>query len=495
MAVEELGPTFIKLGQLLSNRNDVLPEGLLLELEKLQDDCPPIPPKSVRKIVERELGAPVEQLFSKFDWNPVASASIAQVNRARLPNGTLVAIKVQRPGIEPMVNADLAILGQLAALVERYIPSTRLLALSEIVEEFQAKLRIEMNFRRELLYMQKFRNLFASSRVTKVPVGYRNLTTRRVLVMEFIQGERVSDVIQNGEGYNKKLVAMRGARLMLEQVFVHGFFHADPHPGNLMILPGNVVCFLDYGMMGRIRPGEKENLRAMFLGMTNRDAAATAKALIALTRQIGKIDMAELEIRIFDVLDEYLELSLEDFDLSALFQDLLKMLRSFKIIVPANLILMMKALVSIQGIGMQLSPGFNLIQFFEPFARRLVIQEFKPRQIAAETYQAATAYRKLIQEFPEDASEIMKLARDGKLGVRLNVQGLERLRQTLERVSFRFVHSAVLAALIVGSSIMLGTSVPPLWRGVSLFGVIGIAMAAIMGLASFAALLYRLFRR
>jgi ubiquinone biosynthesis protein len=495
MAVEELGPTFIKLGQLLSNRNDVLPEGLLLELEKLQDDCPPIPPKSVRKIVERELGAPVEQLFSKFDWNPVASASIAQVNRARLPNGTLVAIKVQRPGIEPMVNADLAILGQLAALVERYIPSTRLLALSEIVEEFQAKLRIEMNFRRELLYMQKFRNLFASSRDTKVPVGYRNMTTRRVLVMEFIQGERVSDVIQNGEGYNKKLVAMRGARLMLEQVFVHGFFHADPHPGNLMILPGNVVCFLDYGMMGRIRPGEKENLRAMFLGMTNRDAAATAKALIALTRQIGKIDMAELEIRIFDVLDEYLELSLEDFDLSALFQDLLKMLRSFKIIVPANLILMMKALVSIQGIGMQLSPGFNLIQFFEPFARRLVVQEFKPRQIAAETYQAATAYRKLIQEFPEDASEIMKLVRDGRLGVRLNVQGLERLRQTLERVSFRFVHSAVLAALIVGSSIMLGTSVPPLWRGVSLFGVIGIAMAAIMGLASFAALLYRLFRR
>jgi len=495
MAVEELGPTFIKLGQLLSNRNDVLPEGLLLELEKLQDDCPPIPPKSVRKIVERELGAPVEQLFSKFDWNPVASASIAQVNRARLPNGTLVAIKVQRPGIEPMVNADLAILGQLAALVERYIPSTRLLALSEIVEEFQAKLRIEMNFRRELLYMQKFRNLFASSRDTKVPVGYRNMTTRRVLVMEFIQGERVSDVIQNGEGYNKKLVAMRGARLMLEQVFVHGFFHADPHPGNLMILPGNVVCFLDYGMMGRIRPGEKENLRAMFLGMTNRDAAATAKALIALTRQIGKIDMAELEIRIFDVLDEYLELSLEDFDLSALFQDLLKMLRSFKIIVPANLILMMKALVSIQGIGMQLSPGFNLIQFFEPFARRLVVQEFKPRQIAAETYQAATAYRKLIQEFPEDASEIMKLVRDGRLGVRLNVQGLERLRQTLERVSFRFVHSAVLAALIVGSSIMLGTSVPPLWRGVSLFGVIGIAMAAIMGLASFAALLHRLFRR
>ena len=495
MAVEELGPTFIKLGQLLSNRNDVLPEGLLLELEKLQDDCPPIPPKSVRKIVERELGAPVEQLFSKFDWNPVASASIAQVNRARLPNGTLVAIKVQRPGIEPMVNADLAILGQLAALVERYIPSTRLLALSEIVEEFQAKLRIEMNFRRELLYMQKFRNLFASSRDTKVPVGYRNMTTRRVLVMEFIQGERVSDVIQNGEGYNKKLVAVRGARLMLEQVFVHGFFHADPHPGNLMILPGNVVCFLDYGMMGRIRPGEKENLRAMFLGMTNRDAAATAKALIALTRQIGKIDMAELEIRIFDVLDEYLELSLEDFDLSALFQDLLKMLRSFKIIVPANLILMMKALVSIQGIGMQLSPGFNLIQFFEPFARRLVVQEFKPRQIAAETYQAATAYRKLIQEFPEDASEIMKLVRDGRLGVRLNVQGLERLRQTLERVSFRFVHSAVLAALIVGSSIMLGTSVPPLWRGVSLFGVIGIAMAAIMGLASFAALLYRLFRR
>jgi ubiquinone biosynthesis protein len=262
-----------------------------------------------------------------------------------------------------------------------------------------------------------------------------------------------------------------------------------------MILPGNVVCFLDYGMMGRIRPGEKENLRAMFLGMTNRDAAATAAALIDLTRQIGKIDMVELEIRIFDLLDEYLELSLEDFDLSALFQDLLKMLRSFKIIVPANLILMMKALVSIQGIGVQLSPGFNLMQFFQPFARRLVAQELKPKRVAAEVYRAATDYRRLLREFPDDANQILKALRDGRLGVRLNVNGLEKLRQTLERVSFRFVHSAVIASLIVGSSIMLATNVPPTWRGVSLFGIIGISLAALMGLASFTALLIRVFRR
>jgi len=468
---------------------------LLREFERLQDNVPSISTKSVRKVIERELGRPVEVIFSKFDWTPVASASIAQVHRARLQNGALVAVKVQRPGIEPMVSADLRNLRQLASLVERYIPSTRLLALTDVVDEFEAKLRIEMNFERELLYMQKFKSMFSHTKITKVPQGYRELTTRRVLVMEFLRGERVANIIQNGEEYNKKLIAMRGATLVLEQVFINGFFHADPHPGNVMILPGNVVSFLDFGMMGRIRPTEMESLRAMFLGMTNRDAADTAHALIELTQQIGPVDMGELEIRIFDLLDEYLELSLEDFDLSALFQDLLKMLRSFKIIVPANLILMMKALVSIQGIGMQLSPGFNLMQFFKPFARRLVLQEFKPQHLATEAYRAAADYRKLIEEFPSDLSEIMKEVSSGRLGVRLKIQGLERLRVTLEEVSFRIVQSAVLAALIVGSSIMLGMAVPPTWRGVSLFGVIGISLAAFMGLSSLVSMIVRLFRR
>ncbi|MFP4376340.1 MAG: ABC1 kinase family protein [Spirochaetales bacterium] len=495
MAMEELGPVFVKLGQLLSNRNDVLPEGLLREFERLQDNVPPVSAKSVRRVIEQEIGRPVEEVFSKFDWTPVASASIAQVHRARLQNGALVAVKVQRPGIEPMVQADLRNLRQLASLVERYIPSTRLLALTDVVDEFEAKIRIEMNFERELLYMQKFKSMFSHTKVTQVPAGYREFTTRRVLVMEFLRGERVTDIIADGEGYNKKLIAMRGATLVLEQVFIHGFFHADPHPGNVMILPGNVVSFLDFGMMGRIRPNEMESLRTMFLGMTNRDAAETARALIDLTEQIGPVDLGELEIRIFDLLDEYLELSLEDFDLSALFQDLLKMLRSFKIIVPANLILMMKALVSIQGIGVQLSPGFNLMQFFQPFARRLILQEFRPRRLAAEAYRAASDYRKLAAEFPSDLGRIMKELGEGRLGVHLKVQGLERLRITLEQVSFRIVHSAVLAALIIGSSLMLGMAVPPTWRGVSLFGVIGISLAAFMGLSSLISMLVRIFRR
>ncbi|TVQ22327.1 MAG: AarF/ABC1/UbiB kinase family protein [Spirochaetaceae bacterium] len=495
MAIEELGPTYVKLGQLLSNRNDLLPVQLVRELELLQDGVPPITAQAVRRVVERELGKRVEDVFLEFEWEPVASASIAQVHRARLHNGQLVAVKVQRPNIEQVVEADLVMLTQLASLVEKYLPSTRFLALNDIVAEFKTRIRIEMDFTRELLYMEKFQNLFGDTKYTKVPRGYRELTTRHVLTMQYIDGIPVTDVIDDGSGYNKKLLALRGARFVLEQVFVHGFFHADPHPGNVMILPGNVVCFVDYGMMGRIRPTEMEQLRAMFLGMTNRDARSTAKALLRLTKQLGHVSVNDLEAQVFDVLDEYLDLALEDIDLAGLFSDLLSMLHSFQLVLPANLILMMKALISIQGIGVRLHPGFNLMQLFRPFARRLVLAEYEPKRLATEAYRTATDFRKFALDLPADLDQIVELVKHGNIGVKLRIQGLERLRSTLERVSFRLVQSAVIAALIVGSSIMLGTSVPPLWNGMSLFGLIALALAAVIGMVSVVTIVIRALRQ
>lgn len=496
MAIEELGVTFIKLGQLLSNRNDILPPGVVDELAALQDRVPPVRPERVRLIVERELGSTVEEKFAEFNWVPIASASIAQVNHARLSDGREVAVKIQRPGIERLVDIDLEILHGLAGLVERYVPNSRLYQPREVVREFRAQLKIELNFNRELLHMQKFHTLFAGKRTIKVPVVLRELSTRRVLTMEYINGTKVSHITSLPDrGFNGRVIALRGATLMLEQIFLHGFFHADPHPGNILVLPGNVVCFLDFGMMGRIRPKEQNNLRAMFLGMSNRDAEQTAKAILALTQRTGPVDLDELEVRVYDLLDEYLDLSLEDFDLPGLFVDLTALIRAFGLIIPPSLMLMMKTLVAVQAIGVELDPRFNLIRLFEPFARRLVVQELHPRKLAQDSYRTALGYKSLLEELPVDASTLIKMAKEGELTVNLRLRGLDRFRRTLDSIGYRLIHGAVLAALILGSSFLIPTDLPPQYHGVSVIGLIGFSIAAVMGLSVIVGLVWRFFRR
>lgn len=496
MAIEELGVTFIKLGQLLSNRNDILPPALLEELTSLQDQVSPIPPERVSQIVERQLGRPVSEAFEQFDLRPIASASIAQVHYARLPNRREVAVKVQRPGIERVVDVDLEILYGLAGLIERYVPSSRLYQPREIVNQFRAQLKIELNFNRELLFMQKFGALFKRRRTIKVPQPIREFTTRRVLTMEYIEGTKVSKITEGERtGFNRRTIALRGGTLMLEQVFMHGFFHADPHPGNIVVLPGNVICFLDFGMMGRIRPKEQDDLRELFLGMTDRDAENTAKAILSITKPTRRVDMRELETRVYDLLDDYLDRSLEDFDLPGLFADLTALIRSFGLIIPPNLMLMIKALIAVQGIGAELDPSFNLIRLFEPFARRLIAEEFDPVRVGHTAFRTALNYKTLAEELPVDAQTLIRMAKEGELSVRLQVRGLDSFRDTIDRIGYRLVHGAVLAALIIGSSFVMSTSLPPQWHGVSVIGLIGFALAMVMGLGVIAALIFRHFKR
>ncbi len=496
MAIEELGVTFIKLGQLLSNRTDMLPPAMLDELAQLQDRVPPIKAERVRRIVESELGKPLDQVFARFEETPIASASIAQVNYARLPDGKEVAVKVQRPGIQEVVDVDLEILFGLAGLIERYLPGSRLYQPREIVKQFRAQLKTEINFNRELLHMQKFAALFRRSRTIRVPLVVRDLTTRRVLTMEYIDGTKVSRITErDGSGFNKRVIAHRGATLILEQIFMHGFFHADPHPGNILVLPGNIICFLDFGMMGRIRPREQESLRQMFLGMTSRDAEQTAKAILSITRRTTPVNMDEFEMRVYDLLDEYLDLSLEDFDLPGLFVDLTALIRSFGLIISPNLMLMIKALIAVQAIGVDLDPTFNLIRLFEPFARRLIAQEFRPGKLGHETFQTAMNYKELLEELPIDARTLIDMAKKGKFSVELRVRGLDRFRRTLDRIGYRLVHGAVLAALIIGSSFVMSSNLLPQWHGVSVIGLVGFSIAMVMGLGVIAGLVFRFFRR
>jgi len=261
MAIEELGPSFVKLGQLMSTRPDMVYPELRLELEKLQDAVPPFPAEEARRIVETELGGSLDAIFGEFDENPVASASMAQVHRALLPDGLVVAVKIQRPGVKRTLEVDLEIMLDLAKLMEKHLGEMDVINPVGMVEEFGRTIRKEMDFNVEAAHIERFARNFQSDRTIRVPRVFRQLVTDKILTMEFVEGTKVSELATLAEkGLDPQLIADRGADLILKQVFDHGFFHADPHPGNILVLEDNVICFLDYGMMGRLTGRHRECL-------------------------------------------------------------------------------------------------------------------------------------------------------------------------------------------------------------------------------------------
>ena len=451
----------------------------------------------MRKVLRKELKKPLDTLFLDFQTAPVASASIAQVHRAVLPTGQEVAVKIQRPGIERQIDIDLEILAALAKRIEKYIPDTRYLDPSGLVEEFRVQLKIELNFKRELLHIQKFENIFrGKTNKIRVPETYADYCTRRVLTMDFIEGTKVSTLKeQKAMSYDAKLIAQRIADLMMEQMFIHGFFHADPHPGNILIQENNVVCFLDFGMMGRVRPKEKEALTFMLLGMVNRDAEKVTKALLQITRRTVQINLEELEVRVYDLLEEYIDLSLDDFDIGAMFMDLVTLLRNYGLIIPSNLLLLIKAIIAVEGIGLYLYPKFNLIRLFKPFSRRLIMEQFQPKRVVNELYELGLSYKTLAEDFPKDMREILRQTRKGQLKMSFRIIGMESVRRTIDRVGYRLIYGLVLAALLVSSSLVIQADIPPRFREIPIIGLAGFAVAGLLGIGFLISLMASFFRK
>jgi ubiquinone biosynthesis protein len=497
MGLEELGPTFIKLGQLLSTRPDFVPPEYLEELAKLQDDVPPFSYDEVCRIFQEDCGKDPLEIFTSFGYEPLAAASISQVHHARIAippppeNGAKnhqetqerhVVVKVQRPGLESIINVDLEILAQIAGLMEDHFEEVQGHQPTVIVQEFALSLSREIDFTIELTNIQHFSRLLADNPNIYVPEVFPELSTERILVMERIHGIKASDVGRlRKKGYDLTLIAERGARLMMEQIFSHGFFHADPHPGNLFILPGNIICFIDFGQMGRLLLKDREEFTDLVLSIASGSEIKVASGILKMTIQHEEPDRDRLALDISDFMSRYIYLSIGEIEVGKVHQELLKLLIRHRLFLKPNLYLMFKALGTVEGVGLMLNPELELLSLAKPFMKKIRMGRVHPRRLIDELVETGDQYLSLIRDLPGETRSILSQLRQGRMTLEFKHRGLRPLERALYQVSNQIAFAIVLAAQIIGSSLIVLSGIKPHWHGIPIIGLFGFLCAGIMG--------------
>jgi ubiquinone biosynthesis protein len=486
MAVEELGPTFIKFGQILADRPDIVPDELRQQLRKLQDEAQPMPDDIAIREIEKELGRKVGELFREFDGERLASASIAQTYRAVMLNGDEVCIKIQRPGIDKKIELDLHLMNFFAARVQRSNPEMEAINLTGVVKEFGKTIRKELDFHNEAANIVRFSHCFKDDPDIKVPRVYAQYTTRRILVEEFIRGVKVSDMEKLlASGYDPKVLADKGMRLVFDQIFTHGFFHADPHPGNLFVLDGNVISFIDFGMMGSLRPEHLQFLGKYVLGYLERNPKSMTEALLKVSGKRNFSRSKELEFQIGDMLAHYKYLSIDEMDFGRVLNESVDILVHYGLRIPAGIYLLLKSLMAIERVAVTLNPGIDFAREMQPYAIELIAKQFSPGQIAEEIIDSLKEYYKLVKELPADLNEIIYKIKEGRFKTMIEVRGLEPLTEHMDVASTRVSIAIVVAALIIGASIITQ------WEQTRWIGEIVFVIAGLVGFW----LLVKLLRR
>lgn len=482
LALEELGPTFIKFGQILSTRPDLIPLPFADELARLQDQVPPFLYSEAAEAIREALGRGPEEIFAEFEKQPLAAASIGQVYRGRLPDGTEVAVKVRRPNIRKTIEIDLEIMNYLAGLMERHLTEFQIIRPQRIVQEFARTLEEEIDYAVEAGHTERFAAQFQGREGLLVPKVYREFSSEDVLTMEYIDGIKASDLEALREGdYDCQLLAARGADLMMAQIFEYGFFHADPHPGNVFILPDNIICYLDYGMMGRISREERERFAELLLAVVRKDESRAAAAILELTEHDDEPDRSQLEREIGSFIDRYLYRPLKDIRMGEVLTKMLDLAVSFRLNIKPNLYLMMKAISQVESLGTDLDPEFEIISRARPFVERLQWARFHPRRLSEDILASGTDLVSLFHDIPNEFRSILRQTRAGKLNVVFQHRGLEKVRATLDQTGNRVAYAIVLAALIVGSSLVVLSGIPPTWNNIPVIGLVGFLVAGLMG--------------
>ena len=475
LAFTELGTTFIKLGQVLSTRPDLVGPELARELTHLQANAPADPPEVVRAIIEVEFGKTMNTLFTQFEDAPLASASIAQVHRARLHSGEDVVVKVQHAGIAEKIMPDLDILAGLVELAEKHSTQVHPYQPTAVVRQFRRTLLHELDFTFERRNLEEFAEHFAEDPTVHFPRAYPALGTRRVLTMERLDGILGNDptaLVASGADLNE--FARRGATLYLEMIFRDAFYHADPHPGNLMLLPGGVVGVLDCGMVGLLDEELAEAIEDMLIAVVNPNSADLAEILLRLGSAPPITPRDLLRANITDFVTVYTRQSIQEMDLGGALNSLFEIVRRYNITLPAPLSLLLRALVELEGTAQRLSPEFNLAEVIRPFYTSMVRRRFAPRRILGRFQHAYRDWERLVETLLRDLGDVLKRVRDGTFSVHLD-------HRHLDPIINRLVLGVMTAALFVGSSLLWSMKAPPVVAGVSIFGAAGYLFAAYLG--------------
>ncbi|KGL64278.1 ABC1 kinase family protein [Polaribacter sp. Hel1_85] len=493
MVLEELGPTYVKLGQIFSNREDLLPPDLIKELQKLQDHVAIANNFDIHKVIEQELKITISEHFKYIDATPIAAGSLAQVYKAQLITGDDVVLKIQRPNIIEIIEADILVMKQIAKNLLKYSNQAKAFQPMQIVASFEKSIKEELQFLREISNMERFSKNFEGNEVIYVPKVYKYLSSDKLICMEFIDGIKVSENdILNSININPAIVAKVGVDLYLQQILDFGFFHADPHPGNIFVLPKTEqICFIDFGMMGTIMPKDKEALSDFLLYFVQENVTKIITVLEKIAIKTEIPDYKKLEYDLYELMAGVSNTSLGNIKLADTLTQFKSVMYTNKIVLPHYLYMLIRAVIIIEGVGLKLDPEFNITDNLKPYISKITKKRFSLKRLFKKNLTRYQDIGNLIDNLPEDIDTILKKIKEGKLVVIHEHKGLREFQTATTKVANRLVFAIIIAALSIGSSILVIAKMPPLINGVPLLGAMGFIISAILGLT----IIFSVFRK
>lgn len=455
MACEELGPTFVKLAQIMSNRPDLLPEPLIHELKKLQSSVAPFPFEQVMQILEEDLSKSPQLVFDFIEEKPVGSASIGQVHRAKLATGEDVVIKVRRPGVSKKMLQDLEIIKDIVVKAENLLLENGIINAMDAVEAFEKSMVQELDYLHEARNIESFRNFYKKRKDFYVPRAYREYSTERVLIIEYASGCKITDVKQlRSWGLDPRKIAERGMDIYLTQIFEFGYFHADPHPGNIIIQQDGRICLIDFGMIGKMMKRDKLAFANVFVSMARLDSKTMAQNLKKLSIEDDIDNTRMLEYDLQEIIEEHGSLSVSESSIEDLVNKLQKIMFDYKMRMPGGVFLIFRAMAVLEGIGKQIHPDFNVSEFVQPYGIKLLKEQYSPQSLAEEALFRVEQVTSLLNSIPIEVRTILKKTRQGKLNFEITHKGYDPLLRKMDRVVNRFILTFIIFTITISSSIL-----------------------------------------
>ncbi|MFT5847277.1 MAG: ubiquinone biosynthesis protein [Psychroserpens sp.] len=485
LVCEELGPTFVKFGQIMSNRPDLIPFDLVFELEKLQNNVPPIPENQAKEIVESQLKDKVENLFAWFDPTPYASASMAQVHKVIMKTGERIILKIQRPGIREIIFEDIKVMYTIAAVLENRIPSLKSFDPVGLVKNFEESILKELDFINESINVQRFYNNInndtGKDQFACAPKVYQDYTTDKILALEFMSGIKINKIKElEDSGVDTKIIGKRLTTTYFKQIFEYGFFHADPHPGNLLVMPNGSICYLDFGMMGSILPRDIEVFGQLFMSIIKKDVYKIIKVLQKLSSNSAITNMRDLEFDLNEFVEKNYVRTIHKNEMSTVLLELKDIIVAHGLKVPTYFYLFARSLVTIEGVIEKLNPDLQQFNMVRPYLIKSVSKNYNPLKMGEKVLNSMYELSNYMEDFPGDLKNAIRKINSGQVKVDLTHKGIDPMVHTLQRIAKQLVSAFIAVALVVGSSLFIINDVKPLWSETSVFGIFGILLAGII---------------